>query len=216
MNYFILFFLFFGGILSNLHSDEPTTIQELSAPLMDFDRGPHIGLSPENRRTLLEDPIKQEIEIANNLAIYESKTFPLLGAILALAILSGIFLLAIFWEDTKKWAHKHFIKEKTPRERFKDRLNELAKLYKKKISNETSTLIQLSNLTRSYLQENYSIPALELTTPELTTLLSKKFPSQSYYTHLFERADLAKFGNLTPTPEEIEKFLKEVMSKSNE
>jgi BatD DUF11 like domain len=124
---------------------------------------------------------------------WETYKFYLLAIVAFVAL---IFLIVGFW----KYARKQKIEAQKPSNKYQKALEMLkAKQY---IENEESRLfyIELIDIARAFLAQQYHFPAMELLTDDLLALIAKNNQMSPAATDIvasvFPRADMAKFAKI--------------------
>ncbi len=133
-----------------------------------------------------------------------------------LPALTALVIGFIFWRAWKYYKQREkptdaVAGNKTQRTPKSLALQQLAELKKKKYPQAGNTkhyYTELSDIVRTYIENEYKIPALENTTDELTKALNRKsiLPANTKtLAGVLSVADLAKFAKVTPSVVECEK-----------
>lgn len=128
----------------------------------------------------------------------------------AIAIPLILFLLYRIFRYLKKKKH-------SPKTKTNKTLKELELLKKKKYiesGNYRSFYVELIEITRNYLSEQYNIPAVVLLTDDLIDFMKRKNTlsqeNESILEEVLQRGDLVKFAKIFPTPDVMEHDWKEI------
>jgi hypothetical protein len=127
-----------------------------------------------------------------------------------------IFMMVAFiWKyhkEIRERTRKYWEKKISPSLKLSNEIQKIGHFYTNKGKNERSTLISLSNVYRTYLEEQFHIPAQELTSAELIEVIDNHKDmderSKAFYKKLFGQSDLVKFANYTPNPSELTSLIK--------
>lgn len=124
--------------------------------------------------------------------------------IAALAVI-GIIALIIMW---LKWGR---VKKDSPKFESNITLKELDQLKAKKYIEKNdfrSFYVELIDITRNFLSNQYQFPAKELLTEDLLAYMKSQNKiseaNEKILAPIFERGDLAKFAKIIPTTQEME------------
>jgi hypothetical protein len=127
-------------------------------------------------------------------------------------IIGGILLLAAviagtvyFLKKNKKEVPVPQLPKETANEKALRRLADLEKRQLWQNDKIKEYYVELSDIVRSYVEDRFHTPALELTTDELLQKVQYSKDMQQYYQQLstmLTTADLAKFAKAKPMPEE--------------
>lgn len=122
---------------------------------------------------------------------------------------TALVLAFILWRAWKYYKNKETVVapviqkiERAPRELALQQLQDLKKKKYPEAENTKQYYTELSDIVRTYIENQYRIPALESTTDEIFKRLNKKLSSSNKMRNLRDAlsiADLAKFAQVTPT-----------------
>ena len=137
-----------------------------------------------------------------------------------LPALTAIIIGFIFWRAWKYYKQKEVLAavvvnkiQRSPKALALQQITELKKKEYHQIGNTKQYYTELSNIVRSFLENEYKIPALEKTTDELVNALKRKsiLPSKiNTLAGVLSIADLAKFAKVKPPVGECEKHMESV------
>ena len=127
-----------------------------------------------------------------------------------------ILLLCFLWIYVyKKYRHKNVLSSKKPQAipidiYYLTELNVLKSQEYLKHENFKSFYTRLSEIYRGYLEDRFSIPALELDTYNLKILLDSKNLNESWFNDFFRNCDIIKFAKGVPKSNVSMEFLEQV------
>jgi hypothetical protein len=150
-------------------------------------------------------PIKEIVEVKSSVWDYWQI---MLGAVLL--IVFGAFIAYYFYKNRKT---KMPVTSKVPPEKAHEKALRLLKELEARQLWQSGRIkeyySELSDIVRIYLEERFSIPAMEQTTDELLALLKKQNDSRTELRKarpelklILRTADLAKFAKANPLPDE--------------
>ena len=140
----------------------------------------------------------------------------------------ALILGFILWRAWKFYKNKETVVppviqkvERAPKELALQQLQDLKKKKYPETDNTKEFYTELSDIVRTYIENQYKIPALESTTDEIYRKLNKKSDTTNKTRNLRDAlsiADLAKFAQVTPTTNTCEQhwqYIFDFVGKSN-